>query len=469
MRDAIMNLEGGRASSSSFEYFSTTGETTIGASSSTSFQHQAGVQYRQANVFLAQQITLFQPTAPVAESLPNTNGTSADIAIPANAVSSSSEVQLTLQSQAESAVTPQAPLPSNKQASDTFYSISLVDTSTSTAISTVSQPVTLTFHYTDADISGINESTLAAYRFDGAGWIPLPNNALNAATNTVMATTTHFSLFTLLGSASQVQPPPPPSGGGGGGGGGGAGAPPLQQGASVTFSGRAYPLSTVTILKDAQVAQTTVAGQDARFTMTLSGLTTGNYIFSIYTEDDAGYRSGSLTFPVSVTQGASTTVGGIFLTPTVRVDKTEVKRGEPISIFGQVAPLAELTITLNSEQEFFFKTVADNDGAYLYAFDTTPLELGQHLAKSKAVLDNEISPSSRAVAFTVGTKTTLTQPPSDTSAKGDVNGDSRVNLVDFSIFAYWYQRPSPPVAVDLNSDGKVDLVDFSIMAFYWTG
>ncbi len=224
----------------------------------------------------------------------------------------------------------------------------------------------------------------------------------------------------------------------------------------------------MTLLKDVQVAQTTIAGQDARFTMTLSGLTTGNYIFSLYTEDSAGYRSGSLTFPVSVTQGASTTVGGIFLAPTVRVDKTEVKRGEPISILGQTIPLSELTITLSSDQEFFIKTTADNDGAYLYAFDTTPLELGQHLAKSKAVLDNEISPTSRVVAFTVGTKTKLTQLAPGTP-KGDVNSDDHVNLVDFSIFAYWYQRPSPPVAVDLNSDGKVDLVDFSIMAFYWTG
>jgi hypothetical protein len=50
-----------------------------------------------------------------------------------------------------------------------------------------------------------------------------------------------------------------------------------------------------------------------------------------------------------------------------------------------------------------------------------------------------------------------------------MNNDRRVNLVDFSIAAYWYKRSSPPASVDLNGDGKVDLVDFSIMAFYWTG
>ena len=57
----------------------------------------------------------------------------------------------------------------------------------------------------------------------------------------------------------------------------------------------------------------------------------------------------------------------------------------------------------------------------------------------------------------------------ETAPKGDTNGDNKVNLVDFSVAAYWYKRSSPPVSADLSGDGKVDLVDFSIMAFNWTG
>jgi hypothetical protein len=56
--------------------------------------------------------------------------------------------------------------------------------------------------------------------------------------------------------------------------------------------------------------------------------------------------------------------------------------------------------------------------------------------------------------------------------KPDLNCDKKVNLIDFSILAYWYKRPLTKEAkqkVDLNGDGKVDLVDFSIMAYYWTG
>ncbi|MCX6797107.1 MAG: dockerin type I domain-containing protein, partial [Candidatus Doudnabacteria bacterium] len=118
-------------------------------------------------------------------------------------------------------------------------------------------------------------------------------------------------------------------------------------------------------------------------------------------------------------------------------------------------------------EEFFAKTATDKDGVYLYNFDTSPLSIGQHLTKSKTALAGEISSFSKAVGFTVGDKNVVAQPPQ--VSKSDTNNDGRVNLVDFSIAAYWYKRPSPPSAVDLSGDGKVDLVDFSIMAFYWTG
>ena len=102
-------------------------------------------------------------------------------------------------------------------------------------------------------------------------------------------------------------------------------------------------------------------------------------------------------------------------------------------------------------------------------FDTSVLEMGQHNTKSKVALDGEISSFSKVVGFAVGTKNVLAQLPEKTASKADLNGDKRVNLVDFSIAAYWYKRPNPPTSSDLNGDGKVDLIDFSIMAFNWTG
>ena len=53
------------------------------------------------------------------------------------------------------------------------------------------------------------------------------------------------------------------------------------------------------------------------------------------------------------------------------------------------------------------------------------------------------------------------------SPKADLHNGCKVNLVDFSILAYWFNRPSPSAVADLNGDGKVNLTDFSILAYYW--
>ncbi|MFN3301692.1 MAG: dockerin type I domain-containing protein, partial [Patescibacteria group bacterium] len=249
--------------------------------------------------------------------------------------------------------------------------------------------------------------------------------------------------------------------------GGGSYIPPSPE-TKVTFSGRAYPNSTVTLLKDAQIAATTIADANANFQISLSGLSSGNFIFSIYSEDKEGNRSSLFTFPVSVTLGTNIQIGGIFIAPTIDVDKIEVKRGDNLAIFGQSCPDAEITIVVSSGEDIFRKIQADKNGIYLYNFDTAILEMGQHFAKSKSAYITETSSYSKTVGFLVSTKTVF-KKPSKCLLKGDLNNDCRVNLIDFSIAAYWYKRPNPPPTVDLNGDGKVDLVDFSIMAYFWTG
>jgi len=256
-----------------------------------------------------------------------------------------------------------------------------------------------------------------------------------------------------------------------GGGGGGYIAPAVIT--QVIFTGRAYPLSKVVVLKDGQIAVSTIAGPDARFEVSLTELATGNYIFAVYGEDSQSRRSSLFTFPIYITSGATTKVSGIFIAPTIAVDKSEVKRGDNIAIFGQSVPNGEITVVISSEEEFFGKTAADPNGAYLYNFDTTPLDMGQHFTKSKAARDGAISSFSKAISFAVGTKNIAAELPK-VVVKGDMNNDRRVNLVDFSIAAYWYKRPLSTAfkvieTERLNGDAKIDLIDFSIMAFYWTG
>lgn len=58
-------------------------------------------------------------------------------------------------------------------------------------------------------------------------------------------------------------------------------------------------------------------------------------------------------------------------------------------------------------------------------------------------------------------------PPGVCHTIADLNCDGYVDIIDFSIMYYWFERTNIPARVDLRSDGRVDLADFSVMAAYW--
>ncbi|MCH8244392.1 hypothetical protein IIB97_00705, partial [Patescibacteria group bacterium] len=138
--------------------------------------------------------------------------------------------------------------------------------------------------------------------------------------------------------------------------------------------------------------------------------------------------------------------------------------------FGQSVPKAAIAILIKTPtKEFFVQTSADQQGKYRYDLDTLPLEFGEYFATAVASLEGSFSGiESAAVNFIVATETIL-EDPIVCAFKGDLNGDCAVNLIDFSILIFWFDRFNVPLKVDLNGDGKADLVDFSIMAYYWTG
>lgn len=237
---------------------------------------------------------------------------------------------------------------------------------------------------------------------------------------------------------------------------------------SIMFAGSAYPSSRVGVLKDGRLVISTVAGPDGKFNITLSGISSGNYLFSLFGEDSKARRSSLFTFPVFITKGATTQISGIFIPPTIGVDKSAVIKGDNIVIFGQSKPEGDITISVHSPQEFFLTTKADKYGSYLYTLDTTILDFGDHITKSKVTKDGEISNFGNVVGFNVGN---INVPSNfdECAIKGELNRDCKVNLLDFSILAFWYLRSNPPSKNDLNGDGKIDLIDFSILAYNWTG
>ena len=71
-----------------------------------------------------------------------------------------------------------------------------------TTVDSFDLPVTIQYHYADADIAGVNESSLALYHYHGNAWIALDGCSVDAAANIITCTTPSFSVFALFGQAS---------------------------------------------------------------------------------------------------------------------------------------------------------------------------------------------------------------------------------------------------------------------------
>jgi hypothetical protein len=253
------------------------------------------------------------------------------------------------------------------------------------------------------------------------------------------------------------------------GGGGGISISPYTE---MIFQGKTYPQTFVYLLKDGQIAAKTLSGINGDFEIKLTAIYHGTYIFSLLGEDKQGRNSGLYAFSINVVYGATTVASGILIGPTVSLDKEEVEREKIIFVSGQSIPGAEIALIVSgveSGKEISFKTKADEKGEYSYKLDVSEMEFGEYVIKTKAAGDGYVSNFSRVLDFIIGEKVVFAEAPKKWPVKADFNGDGRVNLVDFSILLYWFNKSNPPEKIDLNSDGVVDITDFSIMAYYWTG
>ena len=254
---------------------------------------------------------------------------------------------------------------------------------------------------------------------------------------------------------TEEAPPPPPDG---------AVEVPPPVPTKVILQGKAYPGSEIHILKDGKEITTTKADSKANFKKEITEITPGIYTFGLWAEDKDGIKSITYTFTFRVIERTITTVSGIFLPPTIGLDKTSIPRGEILNIFGQTVPEVEVDIHILSS-EIVEEVRADEIGAWLLPFNTQPLDEGAHTTKARFQLNaKERSGFGRALNFYIGE---IAVPIEEICLQADFNKDGRVNLVDFSIFLCWWGRANPQC--DLNQNGIVDLPDFSILLCCWTG
>ncbi len=230
----------------------------------------------------------------------------------------------------------------------------------------------------------------------------------------------------------------------------------------VVLRGKAYPLSKVTILLDGKLLGTALADTNADFLFSANNVTPGTATFSFSAQDSKGINSLLTSTVFEVVQAAVTTVANVFLPPTISVNKNPVAPGELLTLSGQTVPNGTVVTGINPDTKATFDSPSDGAGIWALQVDTKSFTKGIHAAKSYFRLTDTVkSGYGKAITFNIGTE------PLSGDVSPDLNGDGKVNLIDFSIFLISWQSDNP--RTDFSKDGLTNLADFSIMLFAWTG
>ncbi len=247
--------------------------------------------------------------------------------------------------------------------------------------------------------------------------------------------------------------------------GGGTVLPPMKSG--VGFSGYAYPGSQVVLLKNMEEIERVVADSSAFFSISVAEPYNSTSIYTLYADDIAQERSLLLNYPLVVSSGTFTQVSGIVFAPTITTDKINVQKSDSLIIEGYGRPQREITVMIRELGivKKIYKTMTTIEGRYSFVMSLNSLPSARYTISAQYTGDTRIS---KIISFILGEET-LSRELNPVALPGDCSLDRRVNLVDFSILAFWYGRENPPSCIDTNKDGIINLVDFSILAYYWTG
>lgn len=253
-------------------------------------------------------------------------------------------------------------------------------------------------------------------------------------------------------------------------GGGGGGSSASQGDTSLSINGKAYPNSTVNILEDGDVIGTVRASSNGDFQFATKA-NPGAVTLGFWANDITGTRSTTFNTTFDVTQGAVTTVSGIYLPPTIKIDSTSIPKTGQLTMVGQTIPNALVHVQIDGTK-ISDTVTADVQGRWTYTIAGTKAGDGSHTVKVKFEITEGVggtikreSSFSNLLSFGVGTGAL------PVTGSSDLNRDGKVNLIDFSILIFWWGttggNSNPPA--DINGNAKVGLEDFSILLFNWTG
>jgi len=260
------------------------------------------------------------------------------------------------------------------------------------------------------------------------------------------------------------------SSGGGGGGGGGPTYPPYPPGPSepsLVIQGIALPGERVSVLEDGvAISESALTDGNGNFSITIPSLPQGTYSFTLYINDNSGNRLSARTMTMTVISGSANSVQGIVLPPSLALATTTVPVGGTLAISGNAEPSSTVTLSVTSQSDaqspVTVTVPASASGAWTYTLHTTGFAVDTYQVRAESAVPGLAVSGFSGIAY-LGIGTT----PQPKAAVPDLNGDGKVNLIDFSILLFHWGQAYPPA--DLNFDGTVDLPDFSILLFHWTG
>jgi hypothetical protein len=219
---------------------------------------------------------------------------------------------------------------------------------------------------------------------------------------------------------------------------------------TVTFMGYTSPNAYIIIQEDAAVVASFSANSAGGFNRTLTARIPGTHSYGIYATDEQNRTTPTYGFVLNLLVRTETTVSNILLPTTIDVT---VPSGA--NIFGSSYPTSQVTIFVHSDPTTESVIVPGN-GDWSRMFNG--LSQGHHSAYARVSTTGGLqSMNSNTVEFDI----------SCTFGLSDLNGDTRVELTDFSILMYYWGTSHLPG--DINCDGTIDLTDFSIMMYHWTG
>lgn len=255
---------------------------------------------------------------------------------------------------------------------------------------------------------------------------------------------------------------------GGGGSGGPMGNPyptPLSA-PSLVISGVAMPGATIAVLQDGSpMSLAANTGGNGNFSVTIPSLPQGTYTFTIEALSGGAVIS-SYTATITLISGTTNNIAGIVLPPSIGFVTSTVALGKPFLLTGLGVPSSTIDLMVinrtNAASPVEATTTVDENGVWSYALSTAGLPAGTYLVKARSS-----SPGLPMSNFSSFSLLGIGASPAGSLNTGDLNGDGKINLADFSILLYHWGTNYPPAEFDGGS--KVDLPDLSIMLAHWTG